>query len=94
MSKRHKQAKMFPLVKQYLSGKLSQTKFCESHGIKIHNFQYWLSKYKQNRTGGEISSHQFIPIELNNNNNNNNNKQDQFIRISYPSGMIIDLPIF
>jgi len=87
MSNRHNQAKMFPLVKQYLSGNLSQSKFCKSHGIKVHNFQYWLRKYKQEGKGRQSSSHQFIPVAF-------NNKQDQFIRISYPGGMTIDLPIF
>ena len=90
MSKRHKQAKMFPLVKQYLSGDVSQTKFCETHGIKVYNFQYWLSKYKQERAGRQDLNHQFIPVEL----NNSNDKQDQYIRISYPNGLTIDLPIF
>lgn len=90
MSKRHKQVKMFPLVEEYLSSDKTQVDFCGSHGIKVHNFQYWLSRYKREQTEGQNENHKFIPVRI-----NEDQKTDKHhLRISYPSGLTIELPIF
>ena len=90
MSKRHKQVKMFSLVKEYLSSDKTQVDFCGSHGVKVHNFQYWLSRYKQELTEGQNENHKFIPVQI-----NEDQKTDKHhLRITYPSGLTIELPIF
>ena len=90
MSKRDKQVKMFSLVKEYLSSDKTQVDFCGSHGVKVHNFQYWLSRYKQELTEGQNENHKFIPVQI-----NEDQKTDKHhLRISYPSGLTIELPIF
>ena len=92
MSKRHKQVKMFSLVKEYLSSDKTQVDFCGSHGVKVHNFQYWLSRYKREHAAvqNERQNHKFIPVQI-----NEDQKTDKHhLRISYPSGLTIELPIF
>jgi transposase-like protein len=89
MGKQRKQSEMYPLVQEYLSSEVSQREFCQGHQIKIHTFQYWLSKYKQ----GELKENhldKFIPLEV----NESSPLLNQMVRISYPSGMIIEFPVY
>jgi transposase-like protein len=88
MSKQRKQSKMYPLVQEYLSSEVSQREFCQGHQIKVHTFQYWLSKYKQEQIK-ENHVDKFIPIEI----NDPPALLNQIVRISYPSGMTIEFPV-
>jgi len=45
-SRQDKQVRMFGLVEQYHRGNETQEQFCESAGLKIHCFRYWLSRYE------------------------------------------------
>jgi len=88
MSKQRNQSQMYPLVQEYLLSEVSQREFCQGHQIKVHTFQYWLSKYKQEQTK-ENQVDKFIPLEL----NDSAPLLNQMVRISYPGGMIIEFPI-
>jgi hypothetical protein len=89
MSNQRKQSEMYPLVQEYLSSNgVSQREFCQGHEIKVHTFQYWLSKYKQeqiNKNQGD----RFIPLEI----NESSPLLNQIVRISYPSGIIVEFPV-
>lgn len=87
MGKQRNQKEMYPLVQEYLSSDLSKIVFCRKHGIKVHTFQYWISKFNQEHHNEKQSK--FIPLELNKSLGNTN----QVIRISYPSGMHLEFPI-
>lgn len=89
MSKQRKQSEMYPLVQEYLSSEVSQREFCRSHQIKVHTFQYWLSKYKQEQIK-ENQMDKFIPLEV----NDSSSLLNQVVRISYPSGMMIEFPVY
>lgn len=89
MSKQRKQSEMYPLVEEYLTSEVSQREFCQSHQIKVHTFQYWLSKYKQEQIK-ENQMDKFIPLEV----NDSSSLLNQVVRISYPSGMIIEFPVY
>ena len=46
-TRQEKRDQMFSIIRDYLSGTETQLVFCDRVGIKIHCFQYWLSKYKK-----------------------------------------------
>lgn len=90
MSKQRNHSVMFPLVKEYLSSDNTQVAFCRSHGIKVHTFQYWLNKYKQEENSLKKESHKFIPVQL----GKDQTEGLPHIRISYSNGLVIELPIY
>lgn len=89
MSKQRKLSEMFPLVKSYLRSEVSQVDFCNENHLKVHTFQYWLSKYRQDQTDSETQSTGFMPIQI----KENSQTQSRTIKISYPSGVILEIPI-
>ena len=62
MGKQRNQTEMYPVVQEYLSSDLSKVEFCRIHGIKVHTFQYWISKFNQAQQNENQSK--FIPLEL------------------------------
>jgi hypothetical protein len=88
MRKQRKQSEMYPLVQEYLSSEVSRREFCHGHQIKVHTFQYWLSKYKQEQIK-ENHVDKFVPLEV----NDSSALLNQVVRISYPSGMIVEFPV-
>lgn len=95
MSKQRKQSEMFPLIKSYFRSEVSQVEFCHENHLKVHTFQYWLSKYKQNQvskqdqSNTQDQSNRFIPVQI----NEENQTQASTIKINYPSGVSIEIPI-
>lgn len=90
MGKQRKQSEMFPIVESFLQGQLSLHEFCHSQNIKAHTFQYWLTKYKNKDKGqSRIKKDQFVPLTI----KESQTIETRSIKISYPSGMIIELPI-
>ena len=88
MGKQRKQTEMYPLVQQYLLSGLSQREFCIGHMLKVHTFQYWVSKYKQDQVK-EKQTNKFVPLEL----EDSPSVLNQVVRISYPSGMVVEFPV-
>jgi len=89
MRKQRKQLEMYPLVKEYLSSDISQREFCQGRKIKVHTFQYWLSKYKRDQIK-QNQEDKFISLEV----NESSPSLNQVMRISYPSGMIVEFPVY
>ena len=89
MSKQRKQSEMFPLIKPYFRSEVSQVEFCHENHLKVHTFQYWLSKYKQNQVNKQDQSNRFIPVQI----NEDIQTQASTIKINYPSGVSIEIPI-
>lgn len=87
MGKQRKQSEMYALVQQYLSSGLSKKEFCQTHGIKVHTFQYWVSKYNKEQVKG--NEDKFLPLAI----KESSRENSQVIRLSYPSGMIVEFPI-
>ena len=50
MTARHQQSlhaqEMFEQVESFLASELSQTEFCQQHGLAYWTFRYWLKKYQ------------------------------------------------
>jgi len=50
MGARHQQSshaqEMFEQVERFLASELSQTEFCQQHGLAYWTFRYWLKKYE------------------------------------------------
>ena len=89
MRKQRNQSEMYPLVEEYLSSDISQREYCQRHQIKVHTFQYWLSKYKQDQIK-QNQEDKFISLEV----NELSPSLNQVVRISYPSGMIVEFPVY
>lgn len=53
---------MFPLVERYESSGQQQKEFCRSHDINIGTFQYWLSKYREQKSNQSTGSFQQIEV--------------------------------
>ena len=77
--------KMYPLMKEYLSGDLTRSQFCSNKEIKLHVFQYWMKKYKSELDEGVQG--RFSPIEL------GLPSADRYIRIKMGSGLEIQIPV-
>ena len=89
MGKQRKQSQMFPLVKQYLARDQSKVNFCAEHNIKVHTFQYWLGKYKEDRLNNKQLD-RFVPIQI---------QEDKAVtsgslRVTFPNGTRVELPLF
>ena len=88
MSKQRRQSQMFPLVKLYLASGQSKVDFCAEHNIKVHTFQYWISKYKEGRLDNKQTD-RFVPIQI----KEDKAKENRSILVTYPNGTKVELPI-
>ncbi len=89
MSKQRNQSQMFPLVKRYLASGQSKVDFCAQHNIKVHTFQYWLGKFKEDRLDNKQLD-RFVPIQI----KEEEAVMNRSIRVTFPSGLKVELPIF
>lgn len=89
MGKQRKQSQMFPLVKRYLASGQSKVDFCAEHNIKVHTFQYWLGKYKEERTGNKQLD-RFVPIQI----HEDKAVTNRSLRVTFPNGTKVELPLF
>jgi len=89
MGKQRNQSQMFPLVKRYLSSDQSKVDFCAAHNIKVHTFQYWLVKYKEDRIDNKQLD-RFVPIQI----QGDKAVKNRSIRVTFPNGTKVELPLF
>jgi len=89
MGKQRKQSQMFPLVKQYLARDQSKGNFCAEHNIKVHTFQYWLGKYKEDRLNNKQLD-RFVPIQIQEDKAVTNGS----LRVTFSNGTKVELPLF
>jgi len=80
---------MFPLVKRYLASGQSKVDFCAEHNIKVHTFQYWLGKYKEERIGNKQLD-RFVPIQI----HEDKAVPNRSLRVTFPNGTKVELPLF
>jgi len=59
-------AKMYPLVRQWLSSGVSQQQFSQQVGLPVHVLQYWASKYRREQPSLSSAPRtgDFIPLSL------------------------------
>lgn len=89
MGKQRKQSQMFPLVKRYLASDQSRVDFCTEHNIKVHTFQYWLGKYKEDRLDKK-QFNKFVPIQI----QEEKAVTNRSLRLTFPNGTKVELPLF
>jgi len=89
MGKQRKQSQMFPLVKRYLASGQSKVDFCAIHNIKVHTFQYWIVKYKEDRLDRKQRD-RFVPIQIQEDKAVTNGN----LRVTFPNGTKVELPLF
>src|SRR5690606_21383784 len=44
---------MFTLVRQWRESGLTRQEFCLQHGITVGKFGYWISRWKEDQSGGD-----------------------------------------
>ena len=54
------QNKMFGIIQEWQTEKLSRAEICRKHNISKSQFFYWLYKYQKTKTPEE----KFVPIEI------------------------------
>ena len=84
----HAQA-MFEKVESFLGSELSQTEFCQQHGLAYWTFRYWLKKYQAHQPMPLQSAApptDFIPLHLQ---ASEPLLQTSTCEIEYPSGVVV-----
>ena len=54
---------MYPLLSKWEKSGKSQKAFCESFGIKLHTFKYWMQKRNKERHVGKAAS-DFVELKI------------------------------
>jgi len=84
---------MYPLIEMYEQGEMSATEFCYKENIAPHIFYYWISKYRNEHHGKS----KFIDIAINDvkalKTKAETQTQSGIIRVQYPSGLIVEIPV-
>jgi transposase-like protein len=85
---------MYPLVVQYEQSDLTLKQFCKKHRFSISTFSYWLSKYRRSEQVANkeesLAPHfdQLTVTDL-----ASSTFSSSVIRITYPSGVKLELPV-
>ena len=95
MVARHQQSshaqEMFKKVETFLASELSQTEFCQQHGLAYWTFRYWLKKYQARQPmplQPDATPTDFIPLRLQ---ASEPLLQTSSCEIEYPSGVMVRL---
>ena len=51
---------MFPVVQKYVNGEMARSELCDTYGLKVATFDYWLRKY---RSQADDSTGRFIALD-------------------------------
>lgn len=81
MNKRRSKKEMFPLVKRYRESSQKKEAFCDSAGVRVSTFNYWLTKFNKAQTNN------FAELEV-------SYPTDQYIghvQLSFPNGVVIQV---
>ena len=76
-----KKSKMFELMVEWESSGLTRQEFCEERGIKLSNFSYWRTRYRQSKSASESGSFVSVKPAL-----------PVSIELIYPNGVKVVLP--
>ena len=75
---------MYPIVEDYIEGRKSKEELCELNGFSIHVFQYWLKKYREDKTEAVDN---FSALEI------SKSQDSGMINIHLPNGTRIEIPM-
>jgi len=74
---------MFTLVRQWRESGLTQKEFCLQHGITLGKFGYWISRWKEDQSGGDNG---FIPM------GSPKTAGYPVLSVIYPNGVRLEVP--
>ena len=83
--------KMFALIDGYQTSGLSQKAFCDSEGLPMSTFQYWLSRYRKHRGCGPQQDSRQLFVELKPAARSCSPACDQGVSVRYPNGVVVSL---
>lgn len=81
---------MFPLIRKFEQSTKTRAEFCREMDIKPHVFQYWLGKYRKENKGLEAPS-SFVSLQVPH--STQDTAESPILRITYPSGLVLEIPI-
>jgi hypothetical protein len=88
-TRRKTSEEMYPLVKVFNESAESMEEFCQEHVISMHVFNYWRSKYSSEAKPKKSS---FVALELSKT-KDPLPQSSLVMKISYPNGVVVELPI-
>ncbi len=98
MTKKTKQGRldastMFPLMELYEDSEMTQKQFCVEMDLVPHTFTYWLTKYRKSKqpTKKTVVAGKFVELEVEA--PKTKGEAVRHMRISYPDGTLIELPV-
>jgi hypothetical protein len=74
---------MFTLVRQWRESGLTRQEFCLQHGITVGKFGYWISRWKEDQSGGDNG---FIPM------GSPRSASQPVLSVIYPNGVRLEVP--
>ena len=77
--------KMFALIERYQESGLTQKVFCESEGLALSTFQYWICKYKKYHQRDSSPAEAFVELKPQSPLSSFGNA----IMVSYPNGVTL-----
>ncbi|MFQ5650275.1 MAG: hypothetical protein ACE5IY_10075 [bacterium] len=83
---------MFALIEAYAASGKSQKAFCQSQGLALSTFQYWLSRYrKHHRSDEQQPEKRHLFVELKPAVQSAAAAGDQGVVVHYPNGVVVSL---
>lgn len=84
---------MFPLVELFEDSGMTQHKFCAEMDLVPHTFTYWLIKYRKskNKIVNRESKPEFVELAISP--DAESVLSTRLIRITYPDGTLVELPV-
>jgi len=80
--RKRKAEEMFPLIREWERGSLSQKEFYTLHGIKPHVFRYWLRRYQAEGEPAPQAAGGFVSIEM----DEQPLGEEALVEVIYPDG--------
>jgi len=84
---------MFPMMEMYEDSGLTQKQFCSQMGLMPHTFNYWRNKYRKTKKSDFTKEAKAEFVELKVALPPQSPSPHRLIRISYPDGTLIELPV-
>ncbi len=82
-----KSEQMYPIIKNYLEGNISQSSICDSAGISVPVLQYWLKKYRSEHSLETESGFAELEVET------TVKVTTSSLTIYLPSGARVEIPL-
>jgi hypothetical protein len=84
---------MFPMVELFEDSGMTQHKFCAEMDLVPHTFTYWLNKYRRskNKRVNNETKPEFVELAISP--GSESVLSTRLIRITYPDGTLVELPV-